>query len=58
VEYVFFAFEVEVDSAVRDARLARDIGNFGIEVTVMSKHTYSGAQDCFAFIADGGANIV
>jgi hypothetical protein len=56
VEYVFFAFEVEIDGAVCNARFASDVGDFRIEVAVVRKHTYRRAQDCFAFIADGGAN--
>ena len=52
MEYVFFAFEVEIDSAVGNAGLARDVGNLGVEVTVVRKHTNGRAQDCFTLIAD------
>ena len=57
VENIFFAFEVEIDGAVGDAGLARDIGDFGIELAVMGEDGDNGAQDGFAFIAAGAGKI-
>jgi len=54
---VFLALEVKVDSAVGDAGFARDVGNFGIEVTVVCEDPGGGAQDCFTLIA-GGAHTI
>ncbi len=53
MEYVLFAFKVKIDCAVGDAGFACDVGDFGIEVTIMRKHPGSGAQDCFALISAG-----
>jgi hypothetical protein len=58
VENFFLALEVEVDRTVSNARFASNVGHLGIEVSVVSKNADSRAQDCFAFIADDGANWI
>ena len=56
VENVFFTFEVKIDCAVRDTGFTSDVGDFRIEVAVMCEDAGGGAQDCLAFIANGGAH--
>jgi hypothetical protein len=51
VKDVFFALEVEVDGPIGDACLSRDVGDFGVEVAVMSEDCCGRAQDRFALIA-------
>ena len=51
---LLFALEVKIDCAIGYARLAGNISNLGVEITVVSKHCDSGAQNCFAFIGDHG----
>jgi hypothetical protein len=58
VEDIFLAFEVEIDGAVGDSGFACDVGNFGIEVTIVREDTSGGAEDGLAFIATGHADTV
>jgi hypothetical protein len=51
VENVFLTFEVEIDSAVGDASLARDIRDLRVEVAVMREDTNRSAQDGLTFIS-------
>jgi hypothetical protein len=56
VKDLFFAFEIKIDGAIRDSSLTRDISNLRIEVSIMSKHGYSRAQNRFALIASLWSN--
>ena len=50
----FFAFEVEIDRAVGHTGRARDVRDFGIEITVARKDARRGAQNRFAL---SGASV-
>ena len=47
-----FAFEVKINRAVRNAGLARDIGNFGIEITIARENADCSTQDRAALVGD------
>ena len=52
---VFFALEVEIDSAIGDAGLAGNIGDLGTEITVVGEDADTCAQNCFALVGNYGA---
>jgi hypothetical protein len=58
MEYVFLAFEVEIDGAIGNPGFASDVGDFGVEVTVVREDTDGGAQNRFALIASGRAGTI
>ena len=49
---LLFAFEVEINRAVGDAGLTRNIGNFGIEITIACKDADRCAQNGTALVGD------
>jgi hypothetical protein len=51
---VFFVFEVKIDGAVGHAGFASDVGDFGVEIAVVSKDTDRRAKDRFALVSDYG----
>ena len=53
MENVFLTLEVEVNSAVGYTRCAGDIGDLRVEVTIVCKDAYRGAQNGFTFVTDG-----
>ena len=57
VEYVFLAFEVEIDGAVGNPA-SRAMSATLVEVTVVREDTDSRAQNRFALIASGHAGTI